>query len=568
MPDELKRAAACFARGAFDEAEHLCREALKGVPLDPAAHVLLGRTFQAKGQVDAAQAAFLSAVEAAPALVDAWLHWAKFLQTQGYLQKAESCLRMALTHAPNAFAIHNDLALILLALGNPEGAEGHLERALEILPRSEMALCNLGIVRLHQGKVDEAIAAYRQAIAINPLIPEAHNNLGDVLKSRDAKAAAESFETALTLRPDFPEALDNLGVVHFFNGRLQDALDKFDRALAAHPGFHRAMAHKTTTLFMLGRLGEAWSAYRQRFTVAGIKTPPHGRFSVPVWNGEPLAGKALLIWTELGLGEEVLQAGMFPDAARIASRLTVECSPRLMTLFARSFPGVSFIPRLNAARASTAPVVADYQIAGGDLGAAFRNDFDAFPRHTGYLTADTRQVEALRRKYRKPESLVVGLSWASRKSPLDAVKTMALSEFAPILRQPGIVFVNLQYGYEPDDIAAMRAALGVEIICDDAVDLSGDMDAVAAQIAAMDLVISVSNTAVHIAGALNVPVWNIVPGHNASGMWHWFYESEQSPWYPSMRIYRRTQSGNSDLMGRIAADLQDFRIRHLKDAEG
>ena len=568
MQDELRRAAAHFESGAFDEAESLCRKVLGGAPHDSVGRVLLGRILHAKGQVDAAQDEFQSAVKADPTLVDAWLNWAKLLQAHGHPLKAEGCLRLALTYAPNAFSIHNELAIILLTLGKVEDAGRHLERALEISPRSEIALCNLGIVRKHQGRIDEAVAAYRQAIAINPSLPEAHSNLGDVLKERDLQAAEESFETALGLRPDFPEALDSLGVIHFFNGRLEDALDKFDHALTIRPEFHRAIAHKTTTLFMLGRFRDAWKMYRHRFAVAGFKVPPHGRFPIPVWAGEPLAGKALLIWTELGLGEEILQASMFCDAASVASRLTVECSPRLLTLFQRSFPGVSFIPRTNPARASTVPVQADFQIAGGDLGAAFRNDFGAFPRHAGYLVPDARRVEVLRRKYGKtPKVLVVGLSWASKKSIFNGQKTLALSELSPILRQPDIIFVNLQYESQPAEIAEIRATLGVEIICDNTVDLSGDIDAAAAQVAAMDLIISVSNTTVHIAGALNVPVWNIIPGYNASGMWHWFYESEESPWYPSMKIYRRKQQENRDLIDRIDADLHAFRESRLRDVE-
>lgn len=568
MPDEMRRAAEYFDRGAIDEAEDLCRKAIRDVPGHLGGHVLLGRILQVKGHVDAAQDEFQLAVKADPTLVDAWLYWAKLLQAYGHPQKAEACLRLALYYVPNAFPIQNDLAIILLALGKVAEAERHLERALEIYPQSEVALCNLGIVLQHQGRVAEAIAAYRRAIAINPSRPEPHSNLGDVLKERDLKAAEGCFEMALILRPDYPEALDSLGVIYFLNGRLENALDKFDRALAISPEFHRALAHKTTTLFMLGHLKDAWKNYRHRFVVAGTKVPPHERFPIPAWNGEPLVGKSLLIWTELGLGEEILQASMFHDALAVASRLTVECSPRLLTLFQRSFPGALFIPRTNPARASTVPVEADYQIAGGDLGAAFRNDIDAFPRHAGYLVPDVKRVEALRKKYRKtPEDLVVGISWASKKSIFNTTKTLALSELSPIFQQPGIVFVNLQYDSSPDEIAEIQSSLGVEIVCDETVDLSGDVDVAAAQVAAMDLIISVSNTAVHIAGALNVPVWNIIPSFNASGLWHWFYESDESPWYPSMKIYRRKNQENRDLTERIATDLKTFRESNLRDRE-
>ena len=564
--DALSHAAACLERGALGEAEHHCREILKAAPHHAPGRLLLGKVLQAAGRTGEAQAEFRAVVQAEPENVDAWLQLAAVLQAQGQIQKAEECLRAALGHLPNAFPIHNDLALILLAQGNLKSAGRHLERALELNPQSAIALCNLGIIYKGQGNIDRAVDAYRRAIAVNPRIPEAHNNLGDALKDRDLPGAAQAFRTAITMRPDFPEALDNLGVVYFFQGLLPEALEQFDRALALRPDFHRATGHKTTTLFLMGRLPEAWKLHRHRFVVAGFKIPPHGRFPVPVWNGEPLAGKALLVWTDLGLGEEILQAGMLPDALDVVSRLTVECSPRLESLFRRSFPQATIIPRTNPTRACPVAVNADYQIAGGDLGAAFRADLSKFPRHSGYLKANPLEVAAIRKRYRKtPGSLVVGLSWASHRSSHSTEKTLALAEFSPILRQSGVVFVNLQYACVPEEIAAVSQALGVEIITDELVDPAGDIDAVASQIAAMDLVIAVSNTAVHIAGALNVPVWNIVPAFNASGMWHWFSDSHESSWYPSMKIYRRTSKTNDAVLERLAADLRDWvRARTLE----
>ncbi len=553
----MSGAAACLERGSLDEAERLCREDLAATPTSLSARLLLAKVLQAGGRLDEAQGEYQAVARSEPASVDAWLAWAKLLAARGKTQNAEACLRQALSHLPDSFPIHNDLALLLLSSGNIEGAGHHLQRALEIAPQSEIVLCNLGIVHKLQGRFVEAIAAYRKAIALNPSLPEAYSNLGDVLKESDLDSAAESFKTALRLRPNYPEALDNLGVVLFFTGQLSEALEKFSQALALRPGFHRAMAHKTTTLFLLGRLPEAWELHRHRFEVAGIKTPPHGRFPTPKWNGEPLAGKAVLVWTELGLGEEILQAGMFGDALKGASRLTVECSPRLENLFKRSFPNVSFIPRTNPARVCPVPVNADHQIAGGDLGAIFRNEREKFPRHSGYLAADPLKVAEFKRKYRgTPRRFVVGISWASTRSSLGKDKTMALAEFAPILRQKDIVFVNLQYAAAPEDVAAVAASLGVEIISDDSVDFSGDVDTIASQVAAMDLVISVSNTTAHIAGALNVPVWNIVPAYNASGMWHWFSDSQESAWYPSMRIIRRIGKTNSAIMEKLASDLK------------
>ncbi len=559
MIDNIARAIECFDHGAFSDAERLCREMLSANPHNSQVRVLLGKTLQATGNAEAAQAEFQSVVKSAPTYVDAWLQWAKLLQSLGQTSKAEDCLRLGLTYAPDSIEVSDALALLLMAAGKTEEASALLERAVELSPHSHTSWFNLGAVRQRQGKRDDAIAAYRHVIKLNAHIPEAHNNLGDLLKPDDWDAAVQAFEAALTLRPHYPDALDNLGVLYFLRGRIPEALEKFEQALKHKPDFQRAMGHMTTALFIAGRLSEAWKLHRNRFVVAGLKNQPHGRFNIPVWNGESVQGKALLIWTELGLGEEILQAGMFPDALAVASKVTVECSPRLEKLFARSFPDILFVPRTNPTRASTVPISADYQIAGGDLGTIFRSDWEKFPNHAGYLVADAAKTQDFRKKYKGAGSkVVVGISWASSQSNLGKDKTLSLAEFGPILKQSGAVFVNLQYAASPKEVAAVEAALGLKIITDQAVDPSGDIDAVAAQVAAMDLVISVSNTTVHMAGALNVPVWNIVPAHTASGMWHWFSDSGKSAWYPAMKIFRRTEQTSADLMAKLAAELQAF----------
>ncbi len=165
----------------------------------------------------------------------------------------------------------------------------------------------------------------------------------------------------------------------------------------------------------------------------------------------------------------------------------------------------------------------------------------------------------LREKYRGGRhQRVVGISWASYNADLGKEKSLELLDFAPILRQANVRFVNLQYRSASAEVAAVEQALGIQIVTDESIDPLGDLDDVAAQVAAMDLVISVSNTIVHMAGALDIPVWNIVPAYDASGMWHWFHDVEESPWYPAMKIYRRRQAGVAPLIARIAADLRDF----------
>ncbi|MEQ9448313.1 MAG: hypothetical protein RLN70_05305, partial [Rhodospirillaceae bacterium] len=257
------------------------------------------------------------------------------------------------------------------------------------------------------------------------------------------------------------------------------------------------------------------------------------------WGGEDLSGKSILVWTEQGLGDEVLHGSMLPDVVARAQTCIIECSERLVPVFARSFPTA----RVVGYKASNIPITPaegiDYQIAVGSLGQYLRPDFASFPRHEGYLKADPAKTAELRARY---EALakgrrIVGVSWRSRNEFFGEAKSMALNDMAPILQTPGIMFVNLQYGDCTEDLAEARKHLGVDVFQDEAVDPLVDMDIFFAQVAAMDLVLSTSNTTAHVGGAQNTPTWILLP-HGKGLAWYWFLRRTDNPWYPSARLLR------------------------------
>jgi hypothetical protein len=179
----------------------------------------------------------------------------------------------------------------------------------------------------------------------------------------------------------------------------------------------------------------------------------------------------------------------------------------------------------------------DYQISIASLGQHLRASFENFPKHAGYLRADPARAAALRARYHTSSGPVIGVSWRSKNVRFGENKSMTLADLAPILRTPGATFVNLQYGDCAADLAAVKATLGVDVIHDAEIDPLKDMDAFFAQVAAMDAVISTSNTTVHVAGSLNVPTWVLLPLAKGA-LWYWFATRPDSPWYPSVRLIR------------------------------
>ena len=312
----------------------------------------------------------------------------------------------------------------------------------------------------------------------------------------------------------------------------------------------------------LGQLSEGWSQYEYRFDAPDENLPR--RPSPPAyWEGEDLIGKSVVVWTEQGLGDEVLHASILPEVIERAGRCTIECSKRMVPVFARSFPSATVVGYKASDIPATSAGNFDYQIPLASLGRHFRPDFASFPHHDGYLKADADKVAALRARY---EALakgrrIVGLSWRSKNERAGEAKSMTLSELAPILQVPGVLFVNLQYGDCTEELADVREQFGIEVVQDAAVDPLADMDMFFAQVAAMDLVLSTSNTTAHVAGAQNIPVWVLLP-HGSKGLiWYWFLRRDDSPWYPAARLIRadhKLEEGQArwlDLTERTAADL-------------
>jgi len=262
------------------------------------------------------------------------------------------------------------------------------------------------------------------------------------------------------------------------------------------------------------------------------------------WDGTPFDG-VLVITTEQGLGDEIMLSSMFADLLATGQRAVIECDERLLPIYRRSFPGVEFVARQKEKSLTFPPGTDVRHLAALDLARALRNGSDKFPTRRSWLLADPQRTAALREEYRKrwPGKRLVGLSWKSaRIMDGGATKNIDITDFVSMLADRDSRFINLQYGNIAGDLAALRGA-GVTLFVDPDIDTMNDIDGLAAQIAALDLVISTSNTTVHVAGALGVPCWLLLP-RTRPILWYWGYRGDTTPWYPSLRLLRNAQESN------------------------
>jgi hypothetical protein len=265
-----------------------------------------------------------------------------------------------------------------------------------------------------------------------------------------------------------------------------------------------------------------------------------------------------LVWGEQGLGDQILHAGMVPEVIERATSVVLEVEPRLIALFARSFPGVEV--------AALAPELHDGPLAAhtplGALGQHLRPSWDAFPRREqGYLVADPDRAASLRERLTRDGHTAIGLFWRSVAPLIGRSKSAELIDFAPLLRLPDCRFVDLQYGDTLADRRFVTRELGIRVERLDDIDNTNDIDGLAALIAACDTIVTVSNTTAHLAGALGRPTWVLVPSGNAR-IWYWFKERPQSPWYPHVHLVRQRRAQPwADLIGSATQEISAFIAR-------
>jgi Flp pilus assembly protein TadD len=442
----------------------------------------------------------------------------------------------------------------LFELGREAKEAGDLAAAREFFDRAASAKpgwaapYNMsGVVLASMGDFVSAVDRYRRAIALTPDAFEVHNNLGTSLRRLGRGSEAhDSYAKANELQPDHPSILLNLATNLTEIGRSFDAIMYFDQLIAKNPGHIEGLHSRSLALLTSGNLGQGWRALESRLLSFPQTVRPDAQ-SLPVWAGQPLAGKSVLVWTEQGLGDEVLAMSMVADLMSATERVTILSSSRLIPLFSRSFPRAKLLDRDKLSRVNLRDF--DYQMSVAELGAAFRPSFGSFPKRKAYLQASRRDVEELRERYRGTSpKLIVGISWVSANPDIGTLKSIELKHIVQAIAANGSVpmkLVSLQYGDHDDELARVSESTGHQVFTDPSVDAIVNIDRFAAQLSAMDLVITISNTTAHLAGALGIPTVLLLP--NSRGRhWYWFRGAEDCKWYPSINYALQTAEGGWD----------------------
>jgi tetratricopeptide (TPR) repeat protein len=578
--DQLLQSAIQLHRdGQWSQAGLLYQQVLASQPARADVWNLLGLTLRQSADPAQSIEAFRRAIALDPAQAAYFGNIADALRSQNMLPEALDCCRQAVRLSPSnpvmqyqlaalyrlsgphelALAIyqqaielqsdqphpHYALAGVLVELGRPAEAIEHYRRAIELEPDHADALCDLSALLRSQQRHAEALACLEQAVERRPACVRARSDLGTMLfEAGRAAEARQQFELSVELAPSRAGLHFNLASANMTLGRFDEVQASLNRALELDPGHADAHCARGAQLLLTGQFAAGWEEYEHRVRCPDFNTRD---FPQPRWQGEPLAGRTLLVHSEQGLGDTLQFIRYLRQLRGQHGTVLVSVQPSLIPLLAGSG-----VPNLLPAGQPLPPF--DVHVPTLSLPRALGTRADIIPSDVPYLQAEPKRVDFWRQRLREVAGYKVGIVWQGRPDfRADRDRSIPLAAFAPLAAVDGVRLLSLQKGPGSEQVAALGGSFAV-------LDLAAELDNegaafvdTAAVMKCLDLVITSDTAAAHLAGALAVPVW-VALGKVPD--WRWLLEREDSPWYPTMRLFRQRTPGDwQELFERMAQEL-------------
>jgi tetratricopeptide (TPR) repeat protein len=540
-------AAALQQLGRFELALKAYDDALRLGLVDAAAFYNRGLVLRALGRNAEAIASFDQALRLKPAYPEALRAGAILLSEAGQCEAALEFVEEALRIKPDYFEAHLDRANLLHELGSLEAALNAYSEALEIFPGHADLSNNRGVIFQELGELEAALASFDVALAAKPDFPQALLNRGTVLlKLASPEEALASFDRALSLRRAYPAALVGRGVALKEQGRFDEAAAAFDAALAYEPGSAHAKNNKGALQLLRGDFAKGWQGYEHRW-ITGLTPKTKLRFPIPEWQGTLRAGERLIVYDEQGFGDTLQFCRYLPAIARAGVDVTFFCRSSLLRLMRGLGAQVRCVDDLGPQEKF------DTQIALLSLPRALATRLDTIPANVPYLSSEPELMAKWAERLGHGEAFRIGLCWHGSPNPkADPGRSVPLASFAPLARH-GVRLVSLQ---KCDGINELNAAR-FEI---ERHDFDAGPDAFidsAALMQSLDLIVTCDTSIAHLAGALGRPVFVLlkkVPD------WRWLLARDDSPWYPTMRLFRQKERGDwNEVVARVGVAIAELR---------
>ena len=493
---------------------------------------------------------FEKAIEINPEYVEGLTNYGLILQKGRNFALASSQFEKVLSINPNS-----DEALLNLSKAYFD--EGRLSKSIEIAKKG-LSLKQLNIPLLKNliasflilNMFDEASVECKKILSVDKNNADAINLMGTIFEKKGFYDKAKNhFLRALELDKNSVSAKINIASLYQREGKIEIANKKYNELLKEHPKNSEVIHRQSEFALMLGSFQEGWKNYEYRWKVFPMNKVTWPFQDKPVWNGE--RGKRVVLWKEQGIGDQIIFLGLAREIREMCETLSVYVDARLRLLCNRAMPEINFVKdkeELNN-------VECYYHMPLGSVPGLLRNDIRDFDRTVkGYLKPSPERVKAIRTELNLDGKKAIGISWKSFNSLNNTKKSVLLKDIAQLFSSLDVVLVNLQYGDIEDEIREFKEAFGINVVQCASVDNKEDLDGLAALIEVCDLVVSIPNVTVHLAGALAKETWVLLP--YVAHFW-WLVERTDSIWYPSLTLYRQPKLEDwTSVYSSIRKDLQ------------
>lgn len=539
VAEALHLARQALQGGNLPQGEMICRQVLQVDPQNVEALYLLAVIAYQVGRGDLAIEYARQALRLMPDMVAARRLLGALLADLGKLDEAIYNYQYVLRLQPNDPEIHNNLGLALQQLRRLEEAVVSFRQALQLRPNYAEAQVNLGNTLRDLGQLEEAVASHNLALQLRPEYAEAHINLGNALWDLGRlDEATTNYREALRLRPEYAAAHNNLGVVLKNLGHFGEAIGCFERAVQLQPEYADAHYSRSMIWLMQGDYKRGWQEYEWRWRCNNFQ---RRSFSQPRWGGFPLEGRTILLYPEQGLGDTLQFVRYASLVQKLGGRVLLECQPPLVPLLAHC-PGIDQL----VAQGDPLPTF-DVEAPLLSLPGILGTTLECIPNVVPYLHIEPSRA-CMWRLELESEGFKVGIAWqGSHLHTGDRWRSLPLSAFAPLSEVSGVRLFSLQKGPGIEQLAGANFPV---------IDLGSRLENfadTAAVIQCLDLVIAVDTAVVHCAGGLGKPAWVLLP---FAADWRWLTDREDSPWYPSIRLFRQQQPGQwAPVFDRVAQEL-------------
>lgn len=561
-------------REEYAAAQHCCENALAAQPGFARAHHGLGNVLCRQGDFAAAAASYRKAIALTPQQAEFHFGLGYALNRLGDSREARAAFVKALKLRPDFAEAHLNLGNLYYERGAFPASAAHYQSALCIRPGYSKACINLGNALSHLNRLPEAIVCYRRALSLKPDSAAAQHGLGNALAGKkDWAQARECLERAIELNPVSAEIHNSFGNLYYSRKNIPAAAEHYRRALELDPGYARAHVNLGNAMLALGKHAQAQFLYQRGLMLDPASPGAHynlalaqlrngefaagwrnyewrwefeelhlrrRNFRAPLWHGEPLAGKTILLHAEQGLGDTIQFARYAPLVAARGGRVILEAQPPLVHLL-EQLPGIEKVVSFGAGLPTF-----DCHCPLMSLPLAFGATVETIPSPEGYLRAQ-------RRAERPADSgnFRIGIAWSG--NPLhkgDAGRSIPLESLLPLARLPGFTLISLQKGTGIEQLEPLKEHLPL----DDAASAHADMRETAELVSTLDLVLSVDTSIAHLAGAMGKPLWLML---SWVADWRWMEQRATSPWYASACLFRQTSAGDwPSVVSRIVNALQ------------